>query len=390
MNLVFRTEMIRILLILLLFLTPFLLSAQYQTHKVEKGDTIYNLSQKYNVTSAQIRELNGMAEGDNLIHIGQVLKIKETSFEKPAKPEPKPTPVAEQNPPKPAPEEKPRETDSQDTAKLELPDDYYYTVQKGEGIYRISVNHGVTQRELEIWNNLDINNYTIHAGDRLIIKDPSGFTGADKTVESPVPAVQDKVPAVADTVVVERIYVVQKGDTLFKISRENGISVDELKARNNLTSDSIQTGQRLWLVGTPPEKGSSQSSASSAGGIRSDLFMPTQGRVTSEFGMRKGRAHKGIDIANKSGTPIYAALDGVVVFSGVQRGYGNVVLIEHPDFVITVYAHNEKNLVKVNDKVKRGQHIANMGSTGNSTGPHLHFEYRVKGTAINPRKVLPF
>ncbi len=385
MRLGLRTEKIRILLLLLLFLTPFLLSAQYQTHKVEKDDTIYSLSKKYNVTMAQIRELNGMAEDDNLIHLGQILKIKETTSEKPA-----PKPAAEKNPTKPAPEEKTQETESQTIAKPELPDDYYYTVQKGEGLYRISENHGITQRELERWNNLDINNYTIHAGDRLIIKDPTGFTGDGKIVESPVPAAQDKTPAVADTVVVERIYVVQKGDTLFKISREAGISVDELKTRNNLISDNIQAGQRLWLVGTPPAKGSSQSSASSSGGIRSDLFMPTQGRVTSEFGMRKGRAHKGIDIANKSGTPIYAALDGVVVFSGVQRGYGNVILIEHPDFVITVYAHNEKNLVKVNDTVKRGQHIANMGSTGNSTGPHLHFEYRVKGTAINPRKVLPF
>jgi len=77
-----------------------------------------------------------------------------------------------------------------------------------------------------------------------------------------------------------------------------------------------------------------------------------------------------------------------VVFAGVQGNYGNVIVIEHPDFVMTVYAHNDANLVKVNDSVKRGQIIAHLGSTGNATGPHLHFEYRIKGKAINPRKVL--
>ncbi|MGC9361975.1 MAG: M23 family metallopeptidase, partial [Candidatus Syntrophosphaera sp.] len=90
-----------------------------------------------------------------------------------------------------------------------------------------------------------------------------------------------------------------------------------------------------------------------------------------------------------AGTPVKAVLDGVVVFSGVQGGYGNVVVLEHPDFVMTVYAHNEKNLVKVDDEVKQGDEIATMGSTGQTTGSHLHFEYRLKGKAINPRKVLP-
>jgi murein DD-endopeptidase MepM/ murein hydrolase activator NlpD len=118
--------------------------------------------------------------------------------------------------------------------------------------------------------------------------------------------------------------------------------------------------------------------------------MPTEGKVTSEFGLRHGRPHKGIDIANKTGTPIYAVMDGVVLFSGRQNGYGSVIIVEHPDFIMTVYAHNEINLVREGDKVLQGQQIATMGATGNATGPHLHFEYRIKGNAINPRKVLPF
>ncbi|NLW19154.1 MAG: LysM peptidoglycan-binding domain-containing protein [Candidatus Cloacimonetes bacterium] len=380
----------RIAVFFLLLLLPLVLSAEYQTHKVEKGETLYRLHKMYDVPVEQIKELNNLT--DDIIHVDQVLKIKETSSDKPSSPAPKPTPQEEQKPAKPAPTETPKEKETKVPVKLDLPDDYYYTVQAGDNLYRISENHGIALLELEKWNNIaDSKTHPLRAGDKLIVKDPSAYTGEGKNVvESPVPVVEDKVTAPADTVVVERIYVVQKGDTLFRIAKENGMTVDELKERNSLSSNDIKVGQRLWLVGNPPAKDSSQASSSSDVSVRTDLFMPTQGRVTSEFGMRKGRAHKGIDIANKSGTPIYAALDGVVVFSGVQRGYGNVVLIEHPNFVITVYAHNEKNLVKVNDKVKRGQHIANMGSTGNSTGPHLHFEYRVKGTAINPRKVLPF
>ncbi len=117
--------------------------------------------------------------------------------------------------------------------------------------------------------------------------------------------------------------------------------------------------------------------------------MPVEGKILSEYGLRNGRPHKGIDLGAKSGTPIFAVLDGTVVYSGVQGAYGNVVVLEHPDFVMTVYAHNEKNLVAVGDTVQKGQQIAMVGSTGNATGSHLHFEYRIKGKAINPRKVLP-
>ncbi len=105
--------------------------------------------------------------------------------------------------------------------------------------------------------------------------------------------------------------------------------------------------------------------------------------------MRKGRPHKGIDIAAPTGTPIYASQKGKVIFSGVQRGYGNVILIEHDNHFITVYAHNEANLVRENDFVKQGQPIATIGNSGNSSGPHLHFEIRLHGKAQNPRNYLP-
>lgn len=113
-----------------------------------------------------------------------------------------------------------------------------------------------------------------------------------------------------------------------------------------------------------------------------------QGRVSSGYGKRWHRMHKGIDIAAKRGTPIFAVEDGVVVRSKRVRGYGNLVEIKHSDIYSTRYGHNSKNLVKAGDIVKRGQKIALVGSTGRSTGPHVHFEVRQAKVAINPIKYL--
>lgn len=378
-----------LILAVIALLLPALLTAETLTHRVEKGENLYRIGLKYGVKADQIRELNGLTS-DN-ISVGQVLKIKE---KEPDQPDPKTPPAVVHTPQTAAPPDLTPIPSQPDFTKLKLPEDYYYTVQPGDNLYRTAVNNGRTIKDLVRWNNLSGEAHVIKAGDKLIIKDPTEFAAKSSDPEDKkTAAVQAAKPASPDTLLVERIYVVKKKDTLFSIAKANGMTVDELKTLNNLSSNDIKEGQRIWLAGTPPADGSGRSSSDSdpsGSTVRKDCLMPAKGKVTSEFGLRRGRPHKGIDIANKSGTPIHAALDGVVVFSGVQRGYGNVVVLEHPNFVMTVYAHNEKNLVRVNDRVNQGQQIANMGSTGNSTGPHLHFEYRVKGTAINPRKVLPF
>jgi len=123
-------------------------------------------------------------------------------------------------------------------------------------------------------------------------------------------------------------------------------------------------------------------------------LMPTTGRITSGFGYRKnpfGRGrefHNGLDIANNSGTKIKAAGSGVVTFSGYNSSYGRYVIISHGYGYQSVYGHNRKILVKVGDKVEKGQVICEMGSTGRSTGPHLHFEIRLNGNLIDPMKVI--
>ena len=99
---------------------------------------------------------------------------------------------------------------------------------------------------------------------------------------------------------------------------------------------------------------------------------------------------QGIDIAVKPGTPIHAVAAGTVIYSdNKQRGYGNLVIIEHKNRVVSVYAHNRRNLVDEGDSVRQGAPIAEVGNTGRSTGPHLHFELRVRGKAVNPLDYLP-
>jgi murein DD-endopeptidase MepM/ murein hydrolase activator NlpD len=115
--------------------------------------------------------------------------------------------------------------------------------------------------------------------------------------------------------------------------------------------------------------------------------------LTSNFGVRSdpfngtARMHKGIDIPGPVGTPIYATADGVVARAGWASGYGNLVEISHGNGMQTRYGHMSKLIVEPNTRVRRGQIIGLMGSTGRSTGSHLHYEVRVDGAAINP---LPF
>lgn len=372
-----------LLLVVLLLVLPLFLAAEFQTHTVKKGDTLFSLSKRYGVSVNDIKKLNNLSS--NNLSINQVLKIKEI---KAPVVTPAPKPPAE----KPAEEEAPQPAPP---AISNLPEDYYYTVQAKDNLYRISVNNKLSLNDLLKWNKFADETHVIHPGDKLVIKDPGTYQGGETITETPPAEIEPENPAPADTstVVIQKVYVVQKKDTLFRIAKNNGMTVDELKRLNNLTSNSISVGQKLYLAGTPsaetPVKPLTQEDVEKSTSLRGDLIMPTNGIISSEFGLRNGRPHKGIDIANKAGTPIYAVLDGVVVFSGVQSGYGNVVVIEHPDFVMTVYAHNERNVVKVDDRVTQGQLIAYMGSTGQSTGNHCHFEYRIKGKAINPRKVLP-
>ncbi len=133
--------------------------------------------------------------------------------------------------------------------------------------------------------------------------------------------------------------------------------------------------------------------------VQKDIYMatpkgfPVSGYLSSNYGMREspfgGRAHHaGVDIAAKEGSPVKAAANGIVSFSGWSRNSGYVIVLEHGCGFSTIYAHNKKNQVKMGERVKRGDTIASVGSTGNATGPHLHYEVMQNGRNVNPKNFL--
>lgn len=158
---------------------------------------------------------------------------------------------------------------------------------------------------------------------------------------------------------------------------------------------------RAVLTGAVPSAALPQPSAlgavapvgpAAAGG--GTFVRPVEGRFSSEFGMRvhpvtgQHKMHSGVDFAAPTGTPIQAAAGGTVTFAGVQSGYGNIVIVEHPDGSETRYAHASRIDVKVGQRVAQGELIAAVGATGMATGPHLHFEIRRNGEAVDPAPLL--
>ncbi len=123
-------------------------------------------------------------------------------------------------------------------------------------------------------------------------------------------------------------------------------------------------------------------------------FPVKQGYVSSGYGSRidpfsgKKKSHKGVDFAGKPGTDVIAVAAGVVIKSERHRGYGNMLELRHPDGYVTRYAHNKENLVKEGELVEKGQIIALLGSTGRSSGPHVHFEVRKNGRTVNPSRFI--
>lgn len=123
---------------------------------------------------------------------------------------------------------------------------------------------------------------------------------------------------------------------------------------------------------------------------------PVGGEVTDSFGLRRNpfgggasELHDGLDIATASGTPVVATGDGIVSFAGTQNGYGQIVVIEHGNGLSTAYAHLSRIEVETGREIKRGEQLGLVGSTGRSTGPHLHYEVRVGQTPVSPVRYLP-
>ncbi len=186
------------------------------------------------------------------------------------------------------------------------------------------------------------------------------------------------------------IYTVKKGDSLSAITEKHKISLEELLDVNELTSETLTTGQQLFLPGAAMDSASLRN----AMGELFRLPIAAQFRWTSPYGYRIDPIagvksfHTGTDMACPTGTPILAAMSGKVTTTGINRVYGNYVIIDHGNGYQTLYAHMSKIIASKGQWVSQGTRIGLVGSTGYSTGPHLHFTVYKKGKLIDPMTVL--
>ncbi|MBA2384012.1 MAG: M23 family metallopeptidase [Actinobacteria bacterium] len=152
--------------------------------------------------------------------------------------------------------------------------------------------------------------------------------------------------------------------------------VQELELQSAALAAKIQAAQAA--------RASAPVRATSSAPSSSGFIWPVHGILTSEFGWRWGRLHAGIDIAVGNGTPVVASASGTVIVAGWMGGYGNLVVIDHGNGIATAYGHNSTIAAGAGQYVAQGQLIAYSGNTGNSTGPHVHFEVRVGGVPVDP------
>ncbi len=184
-------------------------------------------------------------------------------------------------------------------------------------------------------------------------------------------AVRDELAASRDTLAAARTLKRSALTDARETRAEYLEEVEALAAQSATLAEAIRDAQATGSTGT---------GAVSAAGF----IWPVNGTVVSGFGIRWGRMHEGIDITASIGTPIWAAAAGTVIHAGWLGGYGNLVVVDHGDGLATAYAHASSILVSVGQSVAQGETIALVGSTGNSSGPHLHFEVRVNGVAVDP------
>jgi LysM repeat protein len=193
------------------------------------------------------------------------------------------------------------------------------------------------------------------------------------------------------------VHTLRAGETIYRLSRYYGVSPESIIRANRIRDVSnVAVGTRLIVPGSrrPPPR-DSIALATLAPGLPSvpgtprtigdlDFGWPVRGKLSSRYGWRRGKRHEGIDIATRKGTPVRAAEAGRVVHSGWIGGYGRVVIVKHSGDYSTVYAHNSKNRVGKGAFVERGDVLAEVGSSGNASGPHLHFEIRNGPRAQDP------
>jgi lipoprotein NlpD len=270
-----------------------------------------------------------------------------------------------------------------------------YTVKKGDTLYSIALDHGQDYKDIAAWNNLD-NPSLIKIGQTLKVTpaEASAPVAVAKPITSPG-AIEVKPisggdasgnaaggPSGSSTG-----NLAGNTDTLKRGPKGGTVAYSEAAlaaAQKEASGDQPIAIPAAPAVPAAPEKATPEKAPAASGAI--DWLWPANGKLLASFA--EG-GNKGLDIAGKTGDAVQAAADGVISYAGSGlRGYGNLVVIRHNATWLSVYAHNSKILVKEKQAVKRGQKIAEMGST-DADSPRLHFEIRQQGKPVDPQAILP-
>jgi len=306
-------------------------NANPDVYIVQPGDTLYNIALAFHLSVDDLIAYNDLS--GSVIRPGQSLKLR------PSTPPPAPLVV---------------------------------TVQPGDSLWSLAHSNQVSVTALAQANHL-AQNGVIHPGDSLTI--PGRYAAPVTDTGGPVP------PTVTVT----------KGDSLWSIAHANGTTVAALMGANDLTSTEVFAGQTLRVV-PPGQLGPARAATLQPNPAPGAMRWPIHGPITSHFGYRQLRVdgsnfHTGLDIAANSGTPIHAAVGGRVTLAGWDGGYGLLVVITNGNTAY-YYGHTSAILVAKGQTVQAGQVIARVGTTGHSTGPHLHFEIRVDNEPVDPLPLL--
>lgn len=259
-----------------------------------------------------------------------------------------------------------------------------YVVKDGDNLWNISRKYNLSMDDIEKANpGIDIEKLDIDQEINITV--PKSYLGV-KVIN--VASYDERIPY---NTIYEETGSLYKGDKKVKtegkegskkvvaeVTRING----EIDSTNVLEEEIVEDVQDKIVL-----KGTKKKPTYIASGAFSN---PTRGTLSSKYGRRWGKNHKGIDIAAPKGTPIKASDGGTVVFSGTQSGYGKLIIIDHNNGYKTYYGHCSSLVAKKGQKVAKGDIVAKVGSTGRSTGNHLHFEVRKNNVAINPNKYVKY
>jgi len=257
-----------------------------------------------------------------------------------------------------------------------------YIVKKGDTVSEIAEEHGLKVADIKKANP-DLNVDKISIGQEIKLTVPRYTINV---VKKEYVNYEEEIPYDKKYEDTDSLY---KGQTQIKVEGVNGrklvkaevVSINGIVESTNVVGEEVLEEPKEAVV----LRGTKERPRTLAYG---EFIVPSRGTISSSFGQRWSSTHTGIDIAVSRGTPIKAADGGLVTFAGWNGGYGNLIIIDHENGFVTYYAHCNSISVKKGQRVARGETIGTVGSTGNATGPHLHFEVRKNGVPVNPLNYL--